>query len=454
MGRVQELCQTGTANARLWAVLGAAMSALLAAVALGPAAPPDSEPLTIESALAQARAANARLPVAAAEVAIAQQREEEARAERWLKISAEGDFVYAPRDSYDPILTNLGEERLQLVGRQPLFDGGGRRAAVARAAAELAGSRARYRIDEKDLELDVRSRFAEILETDAEIEGRRGAIERLKGYRTSLESRKASGQGIAADLLKTDVRLAADETDLLDAVRRRDEARMELDDLMGRDPAEPLALEAASFPDEADTAPGDAWQNAPEITEAQAKTLSAAADLLAARSERRPHLSLGADVGLWGSDTTRLIPPDLEASHPHAGFSDRVRRDAGYSLNLSFSWPLWDHGAAKARAAAAAFALEASRLEETVAQRRARLAWELAREAMDNLSRQIETLRRAAPDARDSFLEAESRYRGGAASALEVLDAYSSWVDASVRLAEVTMRHRIARAAEIRWGRP
>ena len=156
------------ANARLWAVLGAALLLLLATDPLsGPApSPREPEPLTLESALSLARAANAHLPPAEAEVASAREKEAEARADRWLKVSVEGDFIYAPRGSYDPILTNLGEERLQLVARQPVTEGGAHRAAIARAGAGISESMARYRIEEKDLELEVRSRFAEVLEGD------------------------------------------------------------------------------------------------------------------------------------------------------------------------------------------------------------------------------------------------------------------------------------------------
>jgi outer membrane protein TolC len=71
-----------------------------------------------------------------------------------------------------------------------------------------------------------------------------------------------------------------------------------------------------------------------------------------------------------------------------------------------------------------------------------------------NLYRQIEVLSRAVPDARDSYLEAESRYRGGAATALEVLDAYATSVDGAVRLAQAVGQYRLARAVQIRWGGP
>ena len=79
---------------------------------------------------------------------------------------------------------------------------------------------------------------------------------------------------------------------------------------------------------------------------------------------------------------------------------------------------------------------------------------EKARAALKTLAREIDLLQKAAPAARDAWLDAESRYRGGAGTALEVLDAYSASVDAVVRLSEAVSRYRIARALAVRWGRP
>jgi outer membrane protein len=411
-------------------------------------------PLTLDDVLREAHAANARLPPAATEAAIALEKEREARAELWLKVSAEGDFIYAPASGYDPIVTNLGEARAQLVGQQPIYEGGARRAAVSRASAQLSATRARYRMAEKDVDLEVRNQYAEILAADRQIQARQEGLERLRSYRSLLESRKASGQGIAADVLRTEVRTATAQADLGEAEQRRAEARLALNDLMGRDPRSPLSLAPlpeAFRPAEAENSP---WDAAPEVGAAEAETQSAAADLRVAEAERKPHLFARADVGFWGSDTEHLIPPDLKASNPGANFSDRVRRDAGYSFSLNFSWSIWNAGAIEARIAQARLGLDQARQRRGVEWKHARLEWEKARESRMNAYRLIETLSAAIPVTRDSYLEAESRYRGGAATSLEVLDAYAASVDAAIRLSEADLRYRLAQSLELRWGTP
>ena len=428
--------------------LGALLSLALAAMAGA------QTPVALEDAVREARAANARLPLPAFDVAIAREKRTEARAERWLRVAVEGDFVYAPPSGYDPALTNLGEFRLQAVGRQPLYDGGARRAAVAKAEAELQAAQKHYRVEEKDLEIEVISRYNELFSAREEIAARREGLSRLDSYRTSLKSRQASGQAVAADLMKTDVRAASEEASLLEAQKRADDARLELNDLMGRDPQALLEISPLPVPDRSVSGPSRGWEDVPEIAAAQSEASAADAVLSSARAERRPHLDLSADFGFWGSDTSRLVPLDLKQRDPDATFLDRIHRDAGYSFTLTLSWPVFDFGAIRARVAQADLALRQARQKVEVARRDARLKWAQARSAIETLGREVELLSRAAPAARDAFLEAESRYRGGAATSLEVLEAYSSAVDASVRLSDAAARYRIARALADRWGSP
>jgi outer membrane protein TolC len=401
----------------------------------------EEPPVTLDEALALAQAANARLPPAASEREIARQKERETRAQRWAKIALEGGFVYAPPGGYDPALTNGGEGRLQIVGRQPLYDGGENRAAVSKASSQIEVAAARYRIAQRDVELEVQTQFAQWWEARAEIEARRDGLARLGGYRTSLESRRAAGQAVGPDMLKTDVRRASDQSDLAQAEERLAEARLNLNDLMGRDLASPLELAPEPPPSVPGERPADAWAGAPEVAEAAAERESARAELGIARAEAKPHLLATADTGFWTSDTSRP-----------SRFADRFWKSAGFSLGLSLQWPLWDFGAIGARIVQARVAESEAGQKETVESRHARLQFLLARSALDRALREFELLSRAAPDARDAYLEIESRYRGGAASSLEVLEAHATAVDTAIRLAEATRRYRDAEALERRWG--
>src|ERR1700730_7759564 len=124
-----------------------ALSACLtaaAAIGLAPALPAQA-PLSVEDVLREARAADARLPLPALELSIARSRQREALAAQWLKVAAEGEFVYAPHDGsgYDPTLTDLAVAKLQVVARQPIYAGGALKAGAERAGAAVAAAGAR-----------------------------------------------------------------------------------------------------------------------------------------------------------------------------------------------------------------------------------------------------------------------------------------------------------------------
>ena len=195
---------------------------------------------------------------------------------------------------------------------------------------------------------------------------------------------------------------------LADAEQRRDDARLSLNELMGRDPTGAPRARAPAPPGGAgvgrsggvaERAGGPRRGGAPPGPPRRTP------------SSRRPRRARASSS--WA---TRASGRD-DTTHPGSSqFWDRFWHDAGYSFALVFVWNVWDPGAARARIAQASLGLQQSRLALEVGRRDARLAWEKAHTALAHLYQQIEILSRAVPDARDSYLEAQSRYRGGAAT--------------------------------------
>jgi outer membrane protein TolC len=78
----------------------------------------------------------------------------------------------------------------------------------------------------------------------------------------------------------------------------------------------------------------------------------------------------------------------------------------------------------------------------------------LATTQLSRLYDQVEVWRRNIPTARDAYLQTQSMYAGGAATALEVLDAFTSWITANQAYADAVVRYREAEANYIRWDTP
>ncbi len=435
--------------------------ALLAAAALVPLAPlapqadtaGDAPPLTLDQAIAEARSANARLPVVALDRDLAGRRLQEVTAERRGSVAAEGELWLAPMGGYDPTVTDGGDERLQVVAERTIFDGGGQAARLRQSQAEVGLARARYRQAVADLDREVRETFAAAVAADREAAAREDGLERLRRYLTLLEGRAHGGQPLAADLLGTRVRLAADTAALVDARGRAADARAGLDVLMGRPPDAPLALAPLTPPQPPPAAPPARPSPAlPEIAAADREVDSAEAALAAARADRAPRVTLRGDAGLWGSDPLHPVPADLAARHPGATVVDRLQRDLGAAVSLGVRLPLFGTGGVDARIAQAELALEQARWGVVAARTEAEGEREQARLDLASAWDQYRLFADSSPVARDAVLDAESRYWGGAATYLEVLSAYSAAVENEVGQAQAELAYRRAEARLVRWG--
>jgi outer membrane protein TolC len=108
----------------------------------------------------------------------------------------------------------------------------------------------------------------------------------------------------------------------------------------------------------------------------------------------------------------------------------------------------------RSRVVQAELAEKAATQRLSVAQRRVRLEWKRARAGLRALYLEVDARAHTIEIARDSYLQAESLYRGGVGSALEVLDAYDAWSAGSQAHAETVLRYRLAQAELLRLGTP
>jgi len=398
--------------------------------------------LTLPQALAQARAVNATLPLARADVANAEAKAKEARAGLYPHLSLEAEVQVGRPGAYAD-----SHALAKVLAATTLFDAGRRRSALRASLAELRAASQGLRQADADLALEVRLRFDELTALDEEQAVRAQALERLQGYLSLLEGRRAGGQGGGADALKTRARLTQDAAELEGLARARGDAAQAFNDLIGRDPAQPLvlapwsALELEAAPELRTATPEGA--EPPELAQAKARVESLQAQRDAASADRLPRLDARAELGgikpMFGSG---LAANDV-ATAPGEGF--------GAAVGLSLSWPVWDFGELNARVAQAQAGVEKARAQVQLAARDARLKRSLAQSDARSLARELALRREAEPLAKDAYLSTESLYRGGVGSALEVLDAYGAWVDASVKTLTTRAALRDARARLLRW---
>jgi len=393
--------------------------------------------LTLDEALREARNSNAHLPVAAIGIDIARTSVREVKAGRSPNLA-----VASSVNTGGPLAYTTSQGAAQVIGGVTLFDGGLRRANLSAANYRLQGAGAGFRVVEKDVDLGVRLWFSEFLRAENEIDFREQGIERLRSYRSQVEGRRAAGQPVGSDVLTTRVRLGTEEAALADAKRALDEARLQLNDLMGRDPERSLSLAPLPPPGLPTISAGSPWLETPDVRAAEANTAATQAAIAATRSERKPQLQASANLGalpVFGRDN---------GTGPNSGSG------LGGAVVFSLSWPFFDGGVFRARLDRARLESQQARDSEIVVKRQVRFSSQLAAAQLTRLYQQVETWNRNIPTARDAYLQTQSMYTGGAATALEVLDAYTSWISANQAYTDAVVRYRQAEANYLRWGTP
>jgi len=394
-------------------------------------------PLTLEEALREARSANAQLPVAAVGVDIARASLREANAARSPNLA-----VSSSLNAGGPLAYTTSQGAAQVVGAATLLDGGLRRANITAANHRLVGASAGFRVVQKDVDLAVRLQFSEFLRAQDEIDFREQGLERLKSYLSQITARKTAGQPTGSDLLTTEVRVGTEEAALNDAMRSLDEARLQLNNLIGRDPEAPLSVAPLSAPEPPAAIGATSWLTTPDIRAAEANTAASQSAIAATRSERKPQVQVSANVGalpVFGRDS---------GTGPNSGAG------LGGAILFSMSWPFFDGGVFRARLDRARLEARQALDSELVVKRQVRLSSQSAAAQLARLYQQVQMWNRTIPTARDAYLQTQSMYAGGAATALEVLDAYTSWINANQSYTDAVVRYRQAEANYIRWGTP
>jgi outer membrane protein TolC len=401
-----------------------------------PIAPRAPLKLTLERALQMAEAANARLPLAADQVAIARSGIRAARARLYPGFSLDGDVHDGSPSTYAS-----GDGRLQIAAAGTLYAGGALRAGQRVARLQYHSADAAYRVTRRDVDLEVRTRFTEALRYQREVVVRSEGIVRLRSYVIWLQARQAAGQGVAADLLSARTRVVSEEANIAEAERQLDEAEVELNDLMGRDPRAEIDLVALPEPAPPSPAEDEPWLQTPDVQQAGFDSAAALQMVTIARAGRRPFVWASANAGWepnWGPRDALL----------NTGSGRGVEAEVGVTL------PILDFGGYRARLEQAELGARMARDSLVLVKRQARLNWARAAANVEDLFRVYELNAESVPIARDSYLQAESTYRGGAGTAVAVLDAYTYWIEAGIAQADAAMRYRQAEAEQIRWGTP
>jgi len=389
-------------------------------------------PLTVEAAVAEALERNVHVPLAQTDVAIAQAHIAEVEGERWPTLGIEGHLHGGYPSTYAS-----GDARLQLVGTVPIVDASAS-AEVRAAKLAPAVAEAEVAIQKSDLAREVRTVFAEILALESEIALRDAGLERLQAYVDLVSVRQRAGDPVAGDVLRARAQQSRSEAERAGVEGALRAAEISLNGLLGHAPDDRLVL--APLPDPTPpSSVAQAWRRAPELLGSDADIAEAAAEIAVAKGGFIPTVDLLANAG---------AEPVLGSSFDAPA---NTGRGVGVEGMLELAWPLWNHGATRAQVSQAELTHTQAQQSKDAVAHDVELAWSHARQEVDHLAQQVAKWRQLEPLALDATLYAESLYRGGAGSGLDVMDAYDAWMEAGLSSNEATFAYRRAEAELARW---
>lgn len=315
-----------------------------------------------------------------------------------------GSFVSPPVFDDDNLVTTRAQVGL------PLYTGGAIRHGVE--AARLGADASERQLDTvtQDVKLAVGEAYVNVLRAESAAAVAASAVETLRAHATDARNRYDSGAVPRNDFLAASVALANAEQTMLQTQNGLDLARAAYNRQLGREfnaevmLAPEIATDAASLAaDPLEPLVAMALERRDELAAFEAQALALGERSAAERAATRPK------VGLTGGYMY------LE--------NQVLDQKRFWMVGLGFEWNLFDSGRTRSRAAATelrASALTHRRADfETLIRLQVQRAWLDHREAENRRA----VAERAVEQAAENLEVARNRYRAGAGTNTEVLDA-------------------------------
>ena len=424
-------------------------SGLLAAIALTLAgnltAHAAEEPLTLNQCLDLAVRQNPGILKAQAEMRRTHGLIVEARAEAYPQVVAAGSAsvvedraldVMAGTDLYDNQRHpwNAKIEVTQLLYSGGRVHAGLRAAQLARDIALLGYQRA-----VADTILAVRRNFYQILLAQALVTVREQAVTLLETQLKDVRSRFDAGTVPQFNVLRAEVELANAQPPLIRAQNNLRLAReglvrlLALDDptkqdftslrITGQLTAEPRAWELAP-------ALAQALDHRPELKQAAKQVSLYDQAVIAASAGRKPTVALFGNYGV----------------HEYPFSDNAARTRDGFTVGARVSWPVFDGFLTKGRVQQAQAQRATAAIDETDARRGVELE---VRQAYSDYKQALELLeaqKKTVAAAEESLRLADSRFRAGAGTQLDVLSAQTALTEARSNQIQALYEYNLANA--------
>ena len=405
-----------------------------------PVAPAVPDSLTLDQALRYALENNFAIRLARERLKEQEGLIVEVRAEALPSVSASGRYS---RDDDNLATVGRGYQdwTIGVYVRQTIYRGGGVRAALDAAKTTREASVLELQGVVDDVMLSVRTRFADVLLARERISVQEQSVALLKEQLQTVRNRFEAGSVSQFEVLTAEVALANAQPDLINA---RNAYRIAIDELRSV-----LGYRSDS---------GSDLQKVPEfdgVLEYRPVSYDLAASIAAAR-ERRPELLRLEQLRRARESAVTVARsgylPSLAVVGGYEGrklptsnaFSDTLD---GWTAGVEGSWAIFDGARTRGQVAQARARLNQARLG--VSEQLLNLEVEVRRalSSLQEAGELAEAAGKVVEQATEALRLADVRFRNGAATQLDVLQARVALTEAQLNKLEANYRHTVALAA-------
>lgn len=404
--------------------------------------------ITYQDALERARRVDVQFQTSVTEAEIARGEREQARAALLPGLSATTQYVGNQANGVNPngrfvSMDGVHMYRAWAVAHQEISAAVLTLSPLRKAAAAEAAARARVEIAQRGLSVAVTRSYYALVAAERKYATAQQAAQQSARFLQIARQQEQLGQVARSDVVKADISDRQQQQAYRDAFLAIDAARLALAVLISPSLDEHFTIvddlhSAPPLPPFADVRAMAARDN-PDLRAADESLKAASADVRMARAAFYPSLLV---EGVYGIEANEFALHSRIAAQPELG----VLPNLGYMVTANLSVPVWDWGGLR------------SKLQQSESRRR------LAEVTLTQTQRQlianlygmyneavaaraaVENLQRVAELAAESLRLTNLRYQAGESTALEVVDAQTTAVQARNAADDAETRYRVALA--------
>ena len=312
---------------------------------------------------------------------------------------------------------------------------------VTRAQALEALAAARAEIAQRGLAVTVTRNYYALVTAQRKYATAQQSLQQAHRFLQLTQQQEQAGQVARSDVVKAQIQSQQQQQGLQEATLAMGQGRLNLAVLLFPDLNENFTVvddldSAQTLPPFNDVQEMGGRQN-PDLRVAQEALRAATQDVHIARNAMLP--SIGID-GNYGIEANAFALHSTVAAFPEAG----VLPNLGYFIDARFNLPIFDWGQRRSKVRQAEYREKQAQVQLTQTQRQLVTNLYLYYNEALTARASVETLRRTADLAAESLRLINLRYQAGESTALEVVDAQNTLIQARNAYDDAQTRYRVA----------